>query len=82
MRVNNRAVETLTFYQWLNQYELTQKKEYKTFQKEVQENLRREYEMWLEGKSQWNRHVYSGHNPADLWMAGRIENAQSIKKWA
>lgn len=52
MRVNNRAVETLTFYQWLNQYKLTQKKEYKTFQKEVQENLRREYEMWLEGKPQ------------------------------
>lgn len=25
MRVNNRAVETLTFYQWLNQYELTTK---------------------------------------------------------
>ena len=45
MRGNNRAVETLTFYQWLNQYKLTQKKEYKTFQKEVQENLRREYEM-------------------------------------
>lgn len=54
MRVNNRAVETLTFYQWLNQYELTTKNEYKTFQKEVQENLRREYKMWLEGKSQYN----------------------------
>lgn len=44
----------MKFYQWLNQYELITEKDYKTFQKEVQENLRREYEMWLKGKSQYN----------------------------
>lgn len=44
----------MKFYQWLNQYELITKNEYETFQKEVQDNLKREYEMWLKGKSQYN----------------------------
>lgn len=52
---NNCSTGTLTFFQWLNQYELTTKKEYKSFQKEVQENLKREYCMWVQGKSQYNR---------------------------
>ena len=44
----------MRFYQWLKQYELITKNDYETFQKEVQDNLKREYKMWLKNESQYN----------------------------
>lgn len=57
MNVNNRRVEEcdLTFFQWLNIYELMTKKEFKELPQYKQENYRREFEMFKEGKSQYNR---------------------------
>ena len=54
MKTKNKTVTALTFYQWLNLYELITKKEYNTFRKEVQENYKGEYEMWLKDTSQYN----------------------------
>ena len=56
MNVNNRRVckEDLTFFQWLNIYELITKKEFKELPEYKQENYRREFEMWQKGVSQYN----------------------------
>lgn len=56
MNVNNRKIdkEELTFFQWLNIYELMTKKEFKELEEYKQENYKREFEMWKEGISQYN----------------------------
>ena len=56
MNVNNRRVnkEDLTFFQWLNMYEMICKREFKELPKYKQENYRREFEMWQKGVSQYN----------------------------
>ena len=56
MNINNRRVskEDLTFFQWLNIYELMTKKEFRQLDDCKQENYRREYEMWKKGISQYN----------------------------
>ena len=56
MNVNNRRVdkEDLTFFQWLNIYELMTKKEFKELEEYKQENYKREFEMWKKGISQYN----------------------------
>lgn len=56
MNMNNRRVdkEDLTFFQWLNIYELTTKKEFKELPEYKQENYRREFGMWQKGVSQYN----------------------------
>lgn len=56
MNINNRVVEkeNLTFFQWLNIYELTTKKEFKELSKSKQENYKREFEMWKNGTSQYS----------------------------
>lgn len=56
MNVNNRIVEKedLTFFQWLNIYELMTKKEFKELPKYKQENYRKEFEMFQKGVSQYN----------------------------
>ena len=43
MNINNRRVkkENVTFYQWLNIFEMVTKNEFRTFQPEVQENLKK-----------------------------------------
>lgn len=57
MNVNNRVIEEsdLTFFQWLNIYEAMTKKEFKELPQYKQENYKREFEMFKEGKSQYNR---------------------------
>ena len=56
MNVNNRRVdkEDLTFFQWLNIYEFMTKKEFKELEEYIQENYKREFEMWKKGISQYN----------------------------
>ena len=56
MNVNNRIVdkEDLTFFQWLNIYELMTKKEFKELEEYKKENYKREFEMWKKGISQYN----------------------------
>lgn len=56
MNVNNRRVEEdkLTFFQWLNIYELMTKKEFAELPEYKQENYRREYDMFKKGVSQYN----------------------------
>ena len=56
MNVNNRRVdkEELTFFQWLNIYELMCKKEFKELPKYKQENYKLEFEMFKKGVSQYN----------------------------
>lgn len=56
-RLNNRVVEDedLTFFQWLNIYELTTKKEFRELSECKQANYRTEYEMWKSGVSQYCR---------------------------
>lgn len=56
MNVNNRRVEKedLTFFQWLNIYELMTKKEFKKLPEYKQGNYRREFEMFQKGISQYN----------------------------
>lgn len=56
MNVNNRRVEKsdLTFFQWLNIYELMTKKEFNELPKYKQENYKREFEMFKNGTSQYN----------------------------
>lgn len=56
MNVNNRRVnkEDLTFFQWLNMYEMICKREFKELPEYKQENYRREFEMWQKGISQYN----------------------------
>lgn len=56
MNVNNKRVEAenLTFFQWLNIYELMTKKEFKKLPEYKQENYKREYEMFQQGVSQYN----------------------------
>ena len=58
MNVNNRRVdkEDLTFFQWLNIYELMTKKEFKELEEPKQENYKREFEMWRVGISQHNKY--------------------------
>lgn len=58
MNVNNRRVdkEDLTFFQWLNIYELMTKKEFKELEEYKQENYKREFEMWRTGTSQYNKY--------------------------
>ena len=58
MNVNNRRVEKedLTFFQWLNIYELMTKKEFRELPKYKQENHRTEFEMFQKGISQYNRY--------------------------
>jgi hypothetical protein len=46
-RVNNRVVEQLTFFQWLNVYEFMTKKELRELPEYKQENYRTEYEIFL-----------------------------------
>jgi hypothetical protein len=53
MIVNNRIVETLTFFQWLNLYELTTKKEFRELSLHKQESYKCEYQMWKNGTSQY-----------------------------
>jgi len=43
----NRKVDKLTFFQWLNVYELTTKKEFKTLPEYKQENYKTAYEIYL-----------------------------------
>ena len=56
MNMNNKRVdkEDLTFFQWLNIYELMTKKEFKKLEEYKQENYKREFEMWKKGISQYN----------------------------
>lgn len=56
MNVSNRRIEKeeLTFFRWLNIYELMTKKEFKELPKYKQENYRREFEMFQNGISQYN----------------------------
>ena len=56
-RINNRSIqdEELTFFQWLNIYELTTKKEFKEFPEYKKENYKIEFEMWRNRTSQYNR---------------------------
>ena len=58
MNVMNRRVykEDLTFFQWLNIYELMTKKEFKELEAYKQENYKREFEMWRKGISQYNKY--------------------------
>ena len=58
MNVNNRRVynEDLTFFQWLNIYEFMTKKEFKELEEYIQENYKREFEMWKKGISQYNQY--------------------------
>lgn len=55
MNVNNRRVDNddLTFFQWLNIYELMTKKEFKELSEYKQTNYRREFEMFQKGISQY-----------------------------
>lgn len=48
MVINNRVVskEDLTFFQWLNIYELMTKKEFKELPKEKQDNYKTEFELF------------------------------------
>lgn len=46
--VNNRMVEQLTFFQWLNIYEFMTKKEFRELPEYKQENYKKEYEMFLQ----------------------------------
>lgn len=57
MNVNNRRVDKsdLTFFQWLNIYELMTKKEFKALLEYKQENYKREFEMFQKGISQYNK---------------------------
>ena len=54
--MNNKRVdkEDLTFFQWLNIYELMTKKEFKELEEYNQENYKKEFEMWKKGISQYN----------------------------
>ena len=54
-RINNRVVEQLTFFQWLNIYELTTKKEFRELPEYKKENYIKEFEMWENGISQYCR---------------------------
>ncbi len=45
---------SLTFWQWLNSYELMSKKEFKQLSQYKQENYRREFEMFQKRISQYN----------------------------
>ena len=56
MNVNNRRVdkEDLTFFQWLNIYELMTKKEFKELPEYKRNNYKREFEMWQKNISQYN----------------------------
>jgi len=47
--------ENLTFFQWLNIYELMVKKKFKDLPKYKQDNYKREFEMFKAGISQYNR---------------------------
>lgn len=51
----NKYTEDLTFFQWLNIYELMTKKEFKELPEYKQENYTTEFEMWKKGTSQYNR---------------------------
>lgn len=57
MKVNNRRVDRndLTFFQWLNMYEMITKREFKELPEYKQENYRREFRMFQNGLSQYNR---------------------------
>ncbi|WP_342759451.1 hypothetical protein [Kineothrix sedimenti] len=46
--VNNRMVEQLTFFQWLNIYEFMTKKEFRELPEYKQENYKKEYEIFLQ----------------------------------
>lgn len=56
MNINNRRVEKgkLTFFQWLNIYELMTKKEFKELSEYKQEKYRLKFEMFQKGISQYN----------------------------
>ena len=56
MNMNNKRVdkEDLTFFQWLNIYELMTKKEFKELEEYKQKNYKREFEMWKKDISQYN----------------------------
>ena len=45
--------DDLTFFQWLNIYELMTKKEFKELPEYKQKNYRREFEMFQKGISQY-----------------------------
>lgn len=47
--------DELTFFQWLNIYELTTKKEFKEFPEYKKENYKTEFEMWKNVESQYHR---------------------------
>lgn len=55
VRLNNRIIcdSDLTFFQWLNIYELMTKKEFKDLPEYKKENYRSEYDMWRKGTSQY-----------------------------
>ena len=53
-RVNNRVVDGLTFFQWLNSFEFITKREYRELPEYKQNNYRAEYEAWKKGISQYN----------------------------
>ena len=46
-RVNNKVVDILSFFQWLNIYELMTKKEFKLLEEYKQDNYRTEYDTYL-----------------------------------
>lgn len=46
----NKMVEQLTFFQWLNIYELMTRREFKELPEYKQENYRTEYEIYLNCK--------------------------------
>ena len=56
MNVDNRRVnkEDLTFFQWLNIYELMTKKEFNELPEYKKENYKKEFEMFQKGISQYN----------------------------
>lgn len=54
-RLNNKIVcdSDLTFFQWLNMYELMTKKEFRDLPEYKKENYRFEYDRWRKGVSQY-----------------------------
>lgn len=56
MNVNNRRIykKDLTFFQWLNMYEMICKREFKELPEYKQESYRREFGMWQKNISQYS----------------------------
>lgn len=48
-RINNRIVDKLTFFQWLNAYEFMTKREFKELPQYKQDNYKAGYDLYLEG---------------------------------